>query len=327
MSVVAVSSGSASMVSTTGVTPAADRSGSRYCLRATWSEARFPATTPTFLPARRPELRPQSTTAWRMVDWSGPVHQRYGRALVGPVGHRGPLADEGGVTLLGDAQLVVAGPVALPVEHGEGGRRSLGPGLAQGPHGRLVGRVEHGDDGIDLPAVDPPGVVDLFDEQQDGLGLLPELDVRGESLLAGQGVQRDQGEHDVDGVSGHPARRGAGAAHRAGRRAGGAGGQPGRSTPPADVLDGAVATHVTRPISTTPTMARVRIWVDRERRTKWPHDRVTPFSGFQRPLPRTAFPPPSAARAVSSCDASLTVSSCAARRWAPGRMSAVAPVG
>ena len=35
-----------------------------------------------------------------------------------------------------------------------------------------------------------------------------------------------------------------------------------------DVLDGAVATHVTRPISTTPTMARVRIWVDRDRRTK-----------------------------------------------------------
>jgi hypothetical protein len=35
-----------------------------------------------------------------------------------------------------------------------------------------------------------------------------------------------------------------------------------------DGLDGAVATHVTRPISTTPTMASVRIWVDRDRRTK-----------------------------------------------------------
>ncbi len=90
------------------------------------------------------------------------------------------------MTLLGDAELVVPRPVAESVQHGEGGRRPFGPVLAQCPHLGLVGRVEGGDDRIDLPPVDPTGVVDLLDEELDGLGLLTELGVSGESLLAGQ---------------------------------------------------------------------------------------------------------------------------------------------
>src|ERR1700682_2010033 len=82
VSVLAVWVGSEAMVSTTGVTPARLRSGNRYCFRATWSEARSPAITPTFFPASRPELSPQWTTAWSTVAWSGPVHHRYGDPLL-----------------------------------------------------------------------------------------------------------------------------------------------------------------------------------------------------------------------------------------------------
>ena len=90
------------------------------------------------------------------------------------------------MTLLGDAQLVVTGPVTDPVQHGKGLGRPLRPVLAQRPHVGLVGRIEARDDGVDLPTVDTPTVVDAVDEQIDGLGLLAELRVGGESLLSGQ---------------------------------------------------------------------------------------------------------------------------------------------
>ncbi len=75
--VVAESLGSEAMVLTVAVIPARRRSGRRYCLRASWSEARSPTSTPTlWVPPSRAELRPQLTTACRMTDWSGPVHHR-----------------------------------------------------------------------------------------------------------------------------------------------------------------------------------------------------------------------------------------------------------
>ncbi len=64
-------------------------------------------------------------------------------------------------------------------------------------------------------------------------------------------------------------------------------GPPPADSPPAgvaagDVADGASATHTPAPTSTAPTTTTVRSWVDRGRRTKWPHERATPASGFQR---------------------------------------------
>jgi hypothetical protein len=52
--------------------------------------------------------------------------------------------------------------------------------------------------------------------------------------------------------------------------------------PVLEALDGAVATQATAAISTAPTTATVRIWVERGRRTKWPQDRATLARGFQR---------------------------------------------
>jgi hypothetical protein len=49
----------------------------------------------------------------------------------------------------------------------------------------------------------------------------------------------------------------------------------------AEVLDGAWATQSTSPTTTTPTSTNVRIWVERGRRTKWPHDRPILANGFQ----------------------------------------------
>jgi hypothetical protein len=49
-----------------------------------------------------------------------------------------------------------------------------------------------------------------------------------------------------------------------------------------EALDGAVATQATAATSTATTTATVRIWVERERRTKWPQDRDTAARGFQR---------------------------------------------
>ena len=45
----------------------------------------------------------------------------------------------------------------------------------------------------------PPAVVDLLDEELDGLGLLSELGVLGESLLSGQRVEGHHREDDIDG--------------------------------------------------------------------------------------------------------------------------------
>jgi hypothetical protein len=65
---------------------------------------------------------------------------------------------------------------------------------------------------------------------------------------------------------------------------------------PVDVLDGAVATQATVPTRTAPTRTTVRIWVERERRRKWPHDRATPARGFQRLSPLMGAFAPSGAR-------------------------------
>src|SRR5581483_4350627 len=59
-------------------------------------------------------------------------------------------------------------------------------------------------------------------------------------------------------------------------------------SPPVDVAageetGGALATQIPTPASTAPTTATVRSWVERGRRTKWPHERATPARGFQRP--------------------------------------------
>ena len=69
---------------------------------------------------------------------------------------------------------------------------------------------------------------------------------------------------------------------------------PAADRPPVDVatveeLGGAVTTQVAVPMTTAARMTRVRTWVGRERRTKWPHDLATPPNGFQRldPLMRT----------------------------------------
>ena len=68
--------------------------------------------------------------------------------------------------------------------------------------------------GIDLSAVDSPGVVDLLHEELDGLGLLPELGILGEPLTSGQRVEGHDGEDDVDVVLAHPTTGGARGAHR-----------------------------------------------------------------------------------------------------------------
>ena len=171
---------------------------------------------PTLIPAAD-QTGAESPVHHRLKDGrlvgSGPP--QIGRTQIGPVGDRRPRADEGGVTLLGDAELIVPRPVPDAVQHGEGGWGSLGPVLAQRPHRSLVGRVEVDDDRIDPPAIDPPGVVDLLDEELDGLRLLSELGILGESLLPGQRVEGHHREDDIDARFRHPPGRGARRRHRA----------------------------------------------------------------------------------------------------------------
>jgi hypothetical protein len=73
--------------------------------------------------------------------------------------------------------------------------------------------VEAGDDGVDLPAADPPGVIDLLDEQFDGLGLLTVLGILCESLTTGQRVEGYDRKDDVDAGLGHPTSGGTGRTH------------------------------------------------------------------------------------------------------------------
>ena len=139
-----------------------------------------------------------------------------GRGQVGPVGRGGPGAEQRGLALLGHAELVVALPGADAVDDGEGRRVALGPLPAQRLHVGVVGRVELHDDRVDLAAVDAAGVVDLVHVEVDRRDLLVVLLVLGEALLAGQAVDGDDREDDVDARGGDATGARAGLARRRG---------------------------------------------------------------------------------------------------------------
>ena len=143
--VVAVSSGSAGDGLDHRGDPGSRQVGQQIVVEGQLVGGPVPGDHPDFsgLPSR-PESVPHLTTAFRIDRLIGSGPPQVGRALVGPVGDRGPLPEERGVPLLGDAELVVTGPRPDPVEHGERGRRPFGPGLAQRPHDRLVGRGRRG---------------------------------------------------------------------------------------------------------------------------------------------------------------------------------------
>ena len=121
--------------------------------------------------------------------------------------------------LLGDAELVVPLPGADAVDDGEGRRVALGPLPAQGLHVGVVGRVELHDDRVDLAAVDATAIVDLVHVEVDRRDLLVVLLVLGEALLAGQAVDGDDREDDVDARGGDATGARAGLARRRGGRA------------------------------------------------------------------------------------------------------------
>ena len=146
----------------------------------------------------------------------GPRPPQIGRPRFRPVAHRGPLTEQRGVPVLGDAELIVPRPRAHAVEHGEDLVGSLGPLPTEPPHLRVVGRVVVHDQRLDGSAVDAAAVVDLLHEQLDGLGLLAVLDVGGEPQALAQGVEVGHGKSDGDAVRAHTG--GTGAALVGGRR-------------------------------------------------------------------------------------------------------------
>ena len=106
---------------------------------------------------------------------------------------------------------VVPGPGPYAVEHGERRRGCPRSSPCTATASRLVRPGEPGDDRVDLPPVDAPVVVDLPDEQVDGLHLFGELDVAGEAQFTRERLKVDDREHDVDLVGADPSGAGAGA--------------------------------------------------------------------------------------------------------------------
>ena len=144
------------------------------------------------------------------VGLIGTVPPEVGAPSFGPVGDSRPAADQGQVSLFGDAELL--GVVPLPGvddrEHVAAGR----PVLALRAHVGRVGRVELLDARFDLAPVDAAGLVDLIDVDPDPGGVL----LIGQALepdRAPGGRQVDDREHDGHRVAGH-ARRARG--HRRG---------------------------------------------------------------------------------------------------------------
>ena len=135
----------------------------------------------------------------------GSCPPQVGGAHLGPVGGGAPRADQRGVALLGDAELVVPRPRPNAVDDGEHGRVPLRPLLAERLHVGIVRRIEADDHRVDLASVDATGVVDLVDVEVDGCRLLVVLLVRREPETTRFAVDRDDGEHDVDGGRADPA--------------------------------------------------------------------------------------------------------------------------
>ena len=89
-------------------------------------------------------------------------------------------------------------PRSEPVDDGEDGRAALGPLLAQRLLFVRVRRVEAHDHRVDLPAVDPSGIVDLIHEEVNRLGLLAELGVGLDLELTLDAAERNEREDHVD---------------------------------------------------------------------------------------------------------------------------------